>query len=108
MMPASLRALVLGWLVVGCANAGNGGSDAATQPPIDSGARVDAPRVIPDGPTMIDGPPPPDAMIDAPPGGLFCQSNNQCTVSGECCVMVGGPDGICAPGDVILGICLPA
>jgi hypothetical protein len=40
-------------------------------------------------------------------GGLFCQANNQCTVGGECCVTLGGPNGFCAPGDVVLGQCVP-
>jgi len=45
---------------------------------------------------------------DAPAqSGLFCSTNSQCTVAGECCVTLGGPNGFCAPGDVVLGQCFP-
>lgn len=46
----------------------------------------------------------PDASTGG--GGPFCAGNSECTVSGECCVTLGGP-GFCAPGDVIAGVCFP-
>ena len=47
-----------------------------------------------------------DAGIDGP-SGPFCTTNGQCTVGGECCVTLGGPMGFCAPGQVVLGQCVP-
>ena len=48
--------------------------------------------------------------VDAGTGsgsGPFCSTNSECTVSGECCVTLGGPSGFCAPGTVFLGECFP-
>ena len=47
---------------------------------------------------------PPDAATG---GGLFCATNSDCTVAGECCVNLGGPQGFCVPGTVVLGQCFP-
>ena len=47
---------------------------------------------------------PPDA---APNQGPFCTANSQCTNAGECCVTLGGPQGFCGPGTVVLGQCFP-
>ena len=45
---------------------------------------------------------------DAPAqSGLFCTGNSQCTNAGECCVTLGGPQGFCGPGQVVLGQCVP-
>lgn len=45
---------------------------------------------------------------DAPAqSGPFCTANSQCTNAGECCVTLGGPQGFCAPGQVVLGQCVP-
>jgi hypothetical protein len=114
-MYASTRILLLSALaaacVVACATGGSGASGGDDQPKVDA-SKQDGPG---DGPTTpVDSPMTPvDAapMIDAPvdSGGtqLFCTSNAQCTVPGECCVDLGGPMGFCAPGTIILGECFP-
>jgi hypothetical protein len=114
-MSAALRGFALALLVAGCANAGQPGAGGGDDEPgkMDASVKQDS-NVAP-----IDTPPPIDApMIDAPvsmidagvidgPSGPFCSSNGQCTVSGECCVTLGGPMGFCAPGQVIAGQCFP-
>jgi hypothetical protein len=113
-MSPALRGFALALLVAGCANAGQPGNGGDDEPgkmdasvkqdsnvaPIDTPPPIDAPLI--DAP-MIDAP---AMMIDAP-SGPFCTSNGQCTVSGECCVTLGGPQGFCAPGQVIAGQCFP-
>ena len=104
-MYAATRFLLLASLVAACATGGSGTTgddpakvDASTKP-----GTIDAPMTPIDAPmTPIDAPMTP---IDAP--SLFCTANNQCTVPGECCLTVGGPQGFCAPGTIILGECFP-
>ena len=100
--------LVIALLACGCATGGKDGGDLPIDAPkIDSSqVTVDAPRI--DAPTMsmVDAPIMVDAMIDAP-SGPFCSNNNQCTVVGECCLTLGGSQGFCAPGTVVLGACVP-
>jgi hypothetical protein len=114
-MSAALRGFALALLVASCANAGqpgNGGGD-------DEPAKIDASVKHDSSVAPIDSPPPIDApMIDAPvqmmpdaaidgASGPFCATNGDCTVSGECCVTLGGPQGFCAPGQVVAGQCFP-
>jgi hypothetical protein len=69
----------------------------------------------PDAKVRLDGgvTQPADAQVsqipqDAPANqGPFCTTNSQCTTSGQCCVTLGGPQGFCAPGTVVLGQCVP-
>ena len=104
-------------VVAACATGGKDNNDGQ---PIDAPRPLDAPAIPIDAPRvvdafvtpMVDAPPPmvdaAPVVVDAPPGGgLFCTANNQCTVGGECCVTLGGPQGFCAPGQVILGQCVP-
>ncbi|MGN6109373.1 MAG: hypothetical protein ACTHU0_29975 [Kofleriaceae bacterium] len=97
-----------------CAKGGSVGGD--DEPRRDApGVVVDAPNGQPDAPPMIDAPPvvidappSPDAPPpDAPPGSIFCASNAQCTNAGECCLLLGAPQGFCVPGTVVLGQCFP-
>ena len=46
------------------------------------------------------------AVITDGPQGPFCNGNGECTTAGECCITFGGP-GICGPGVIIFGACLP-
>jgi hypothetical protein len=67
----------------------------------------DAPRVRLDGGTITGGQ---DAQVSSLPdaaSGPFCSSNSQCTTAGQCCVTLGGPNGFCGPGQVVLGQCVP-
>lgn len=92
--------------------AGGAVQDAAAGPHDASNVTppLDAPKVKMDAGVVT---PPQDAPLsqlppDAPPqSGLFCTANNQCTNAGECCVTLGGPQGFCAPGTVVLGQCVP-
>lgn len=84
--------------------------DAPNNPNVD--ARVDAPSTLPDA-RLIDAPSAlPDAGVDlGDAGGLFCNSNAECTIAGQCCFqLVPGSPGFCVDGtvDPILMICLPA
>lgn len=101
------------WLAA-CASGGNadggeGKIDAAV------GARQDASNVTtPDAKVRMDAgtTPQQDAQVsqlppDAANQGPFCTANNQCTTAGQCCVTLGGPQGFCAPGTVVLGQCVP-
>ena len=107
MRPVSMLRFALVVVIAGSACATGGGG---VEPPVDSravdarsstdSAIVDARVAPPDAPVLIDAP------VDAPGGGLFCVGNNECTVAGECCFAVGGP-GVCVPGTVFLGACLP-
>ncbi len=111
MSNATWTALVSAALACGCATGTNtnGGSniDAAVQPHHDDAAHVnsDAPVVKMDAGVVIDAPRP-DAAVDAA-SSLFCTDNSQCTNSGECCITLGGPQGFCGPGVVVLGACVP-
>jgi hypothetical protein len=102
-------ALVCAALACGCATGTNtnGGSnvDAAVQP------HHDAPHVNSDAPPKMDASvshdaPAPDAAVDAA-SSLFCTDNSQCTMAGQCCVTLGGPQGFCANGTVVIGVCVP-
>lgn len=70
---------------------------------------------MPDANVRLDGgvTQPQDAQVsqtpqDAPTNqGPFCTANNQCTTAGQCCVTLGGPQGFCGPGQVVLGQCVP-
>ena len=103
------RSLAIVLLVGACAAGGVAGQegkmDAPSQQQRDGGfVTDDAPKPPPDA-----RPPdarPPDAAIDAP-SGPFCSTNSDCTTAGECCVTLGGPAGFCAPGTVVLGVCVP-
>jgi hypothetical protein len=105
----------VGIVVLGAACATGGGSDADSGGTVDAAvSRVDAsPVVTPDAGVKLDGGlmTTPDAFVSQTPdaGGtqLFCTTNSQCTVSGECCLTLGGPQGFCAPGVVVLGECVP-
>ena len=98
---------------VACATGGqNGGDDkvdASTKPHQDASnvTAPDAPTVHMDAGVT----PHQDAQVsqlpDADSSGAFCTANSQCTNAGECCVTLGGPQGFCAPGSVVLGQCVP-
>ena len=98
--------LAFALLACGCATGGKDGGDG----PVDAPKAVDGSPVTDDAPRLIDAPAllvdAPAMMVDAP-SGPFCATNGQCTVSGECCVTLGGPQGFCAPGTVVLGNCVP-
>ncbi|HVK88585.1 MAG TPA: hypothetical protein VM513_30915 [Kofleriaceae bacterium] len=95
-------------LLAACANAGG------SSPPVDSRS-IDAPRIdaqilvdapvdgLPsDAPVLVDAPP-----ADAPPGSnLFCSTNGDCTIAGECCFAIEGT-GFCVQGTPIGSVCLP-
>ncbi len=103
------------WLIVcvaaACAQGGVNGGD----PKMDAAVHRDVQSVAPDGARPPDAgvkhdaaPPPPDASIDAGGGdGAVCSQNNQCAVSGECCITLGGPVGFCGPGTAIGSACIP-
>ena len=102
--------IVCVWLLGACAT---GGSEGNAADRIDAAVvRSDASTVTtPDAPRSDAGTSP-DAQSSQLPdagsgGGLFCTANSQCTVSGECCLTLGGPSGFCAPGTVILNECVP-
>lgn len=108
---SAAQSLAFALLAVGCATGGKDGGDL----PIDAPKAVDSSQVTIDAPMQIvdahestfDAPIVLDAvMIDAP-SGPFCTANSQCTVAGECCLTVGGPQGFCAPGTVVFGECFP-
>jgi len=109
---SAAQSLAFALLAVGCATGGKDSGDGPVDAPkaIDSSnVTIDAPRLV-DAPNMsvIDAFVPIDApvMIDAP-SGPFCTANNQCTVAGECCLTLGGPQGFCAPGTAIGTSCIP-
>jgi len=101
-------------LAFACATGGsdNNSDDASTQP-MDASVNVkmdstvstaDAPKDAPPPPPPQDAPPPPPPQ-DAP-SGPFCTANNQCTVAGQCCLIIEG-NGICLPGTIVFDICFP-
>lgn len=94
-----------------CATGGQHGDeqqDASVAPKDSSTVLPPDARIRMDGGVVN---PTPDAQVsqtpDAGSSGPFCATNSDCTVSGECCVTIGGPMGFCAPGTVILGQCFP-
>ena len=109
-----MAAFACGGIVAACASGGTSGGGDDMQEPMDAPSNVkmdgnnmpptDAPMVKMDAGVVADAFKPPP---DAPPGSLFCTSNAQCTVAGECCVTLGGGMGFCAPGTVVLGQCIP-
>ena len=112
MSNATWTALVCAALVAACATAGtpNQQPDAAgVQPHHDDAASVtgDAPNVKMDAGVVT-----PDAFVPqdaAAPvdSALFCSDNSQCTNSGECCIILGSPPGICGPGVLVGTVCIP-
>jgi hypothetical protein len=103
-----------GWLAIvllasGCAAGSLAGQDqkfdAAVDPPHD-GARVFEDAPAPHDARPLDAFVPKDAAPDAA-SALFCSANTDCTNAGECCIILGSPPGLCAPGVIILGACIP-
>lgn len=94
-------------LVAACARGGSGNGDdqpqkdAPTTQQHDASPPVDAPHGV-DASVMVDANMPIDAA-----SSLFCTANAMCTIAGECCITLGGPNGVCGPGTVILGQCVP-
>ena len=111
MSNATWMALVFAALACGCATGTNtnGGTnvDAAVTPHHDDASHVtaDAPSVKMDA-GVRDAPVQMDAPADAA-SALFCTSDSQCTNSGECCITLGQPTGLCGPGTIVLGACIP-
>jgi hypothetical protein len=107
-MYAATRFLLFASFAAACASGGSG-APGDDQPKMDAsgqGTPIDAPATTIDGPTTpVDAPL--DAFVPQDAPSLFCTANNQCTVAGECCLTVGGPQGFCAPGTIILGECFP-
>jgi hypothetical protein len=99
--------------LLGACATGGGGDDPGKDTTDAAVVGIDASTsmVPPDASVKHDGGmmPTPDAATPAMDAGsgLFCTTNSQCTVSGECCVTLGGPNGFCAPGSVVLGQCVP-
>jgi hypothetical protein len=100
---------------VACASGGapqtGPGDDDIDSP--DAAIKIDAPTVVQhDARPALDAFVPPDAFVfldaapDAP-SSLFCTANNQCTNPGQCCIRLGGPQGICGDGIPIGSECLP-
>lgn len=113
MMSTAVRTIMLALLATACAQGGssdpsdaNNGSGTIDAKPIDAPNNPgnDAPILPTDGP--VDMAMPADMMVDAvPPGSnVFCATNSQCTVSGECCFNFFGqaPQGICVLGSPII------
>ncbi len=98
--------MVLAFLLVGCATAGETDKTSVDARPLVDAPdfTVDAPLPPVDAPVSIDAPLFTDAPItaDAPGGGLFCATSSDCTLAGECCLLQ-----ICVPGTEIAGVCLP-
>jgi len=102
-------ALVMTACATGTTNTGNNAqADAAVQPHHDDAAHVtaDAPIVKMDGGVVPDAFVPHDAAVDAA-SAFFCTDNSQCTNAGECCITLGGSQGFCGTGTVVLGQCVP-
>ena len=83
------------------ASVGTPHADASNVTTPDAKVRMDA-SVTPQQDASVSQLPP-----DAANQGPFCTTNSQCTNSGECCVTLGGPQGFCGPGTVVLGQCFP-
>jgi hypothetical protein len=103
-------------ILLGFACATGGGNGNGTD---DASVPIDAPMTkldgstttTPDAPKDASMPPPPqDAMMPPPPqdapSGPICTANSQCTVTGQCCLMINGV-GFCVPGTIILDVCFP-
>ena len=105
------RSLAIVLLASACAQGGLAGreqkTDAAVDPPHDSQHVVTDAGVVHAAPKLVDEFVPKAAPPDSGGGGLFCNGNSDCTTAGECCVILGSPPGICAPGQIILGACIP-
>ena len=108
MSKATIVCVCITAAIAACATGGSdsgGGTDAAV--------RQDAANVVASDAPRADAAVTADAQVSQLPdagtgsGGLFCSTNPECTVAGECCVTLGGPQGFCAPGQVILGQCFP-
>lgn len=111
MSNATWTALVYAALVAACASASQQGlpPDAAGVTPHHddaSSVAADAPNVKMDATIIPDAFVPHDAAVDAA-SALFCSANSECTNSGECCIILGSPPGICGPGVIIAGTCIP-
>jgi len=109
MSNATWTALVYAALVGACASAGNSQpTDAAGVTPHHDDAQnvvADAPSAKMDAPVVMH-----DAFVqlDAPvDSAIFCSSNTECTNSGECCIILGSPPGICGTGVIVAGTCIP-
>jgi hypothetical protein len=90
---------------------GNGNNDDASVQQMDAPltVRMDAATTPTDAPKDASMPPPQDAFVPPPqdaPMGPFCSANSQCTVPGECCLMINGV-GFCVPGTIVLDVCFP-
>jgi hypothetical protein len=107
MSKATWMAYVCAAIVAGCAT-GTQGFPADSSVSIgahhDDGhnnVTVDAPTVRMDANI--------DAFVqeDAPSSPGSCSANSDCTVAGQCCVILGASPGICTMGIIINAICIP-
>ncbi len=105
------RALVCVWMIAGCATGtstnGNGPQDASPQHDgqhvaADAAVKHDAGMTSHDAFVPHDAP----AQTTDAASARFCTMNSQCTNAGECCLIIGGA-GLCSPGTIVLGTCLP-
>lgn len=101
--------LVGGACATGGQNSGDDKIDASTSGHHDASNVVqpDAPKIRMDGGVHMDAPQVSQTPDASTSGGVFCTGNSQCTNAGECCVTLGGPQGFCGPGTVVLGQCVP-
>jgi hypothetical protein len=108
-----------GLVVAACATGGNPNSEGKVDALVDNrdapGGPVDAstPDAAGSLPDAFVSPdafvPPIDGFVpppDSPMSSLFCTANNQCTNDGECCFTIEG-QGLCVPGTVLFGTCVP-
>jgi hypothetical protein len=114
MSNATWTALVCAALIAACASAGaptQQQPDAAGVTPHHDDANhvtSDAPSVKMDASVpMVDAFMPHDAPATPVDSAIFCTANSQCTNSGECCIILGSPPGICGPGVLIGSTCIP-
>jgi hypothetical protein len=103
-------AIAFGLLVAACATAAAPGSeegplDAAISPHHDAANATNADAGRHDASVGVGH----DAAVDAvpPDSAIFCSDNSQCTNSGECCITLGSPVGVCGAGIVIGSSCVP-
>ncbi len=106
--------IVSGWLCcIACATGGSGDMSNAQQDaavtPIQDAANITTADAARQDAAVVGQDAQVSQTVDAGTGssGPFCSTNSQCTVSGECCVTLGGPNGFCAPGTVVFGECFP-
>ena len=106
---AAIYLLVGGACATGGQNGGDDKIDASTSGHRDASNVVmpDAPKVHLDGGVKMDAPQVSQTPDAGGSGSIFCTGNSQCTNAGECCVTLGGPQGFCGPGQVVLGQCVP-